>query len=79
MPKHGKRYKAQVEQIEKGKVFAPITGLQLVKDMANAKFDETVEVSIRLGADTRTADQNVPGSISLPHGTGKEVRVAVFA
>ena len=79
MPKHGKRYKAQVAQVEKGKVFAPITGLQLVKDMANAKFDETVEVSIRLGVDTRKADQNVRGSISLPHGTGKEVRVAVFA
>jgi large subunit ribosomal protein L1 len=79
MPKHGKRYKAQAEQVEKGKVFAPITGLQLVKDMANAKFDETVEVSIRLGVDTRKADQNVRGSISLPHGTGKEVRVAVFA
>ena len=53
--------------------------MELAKELAPAKFDETVEVAVRLGVDTRKADQNVRGSISLPHGTGKTVRVAVFA
>ncbi len=79
MPKHGKRYKDQLAKIDRSKLHTPMEGLQLVKDIAAAKFDETVEVSIRLGVDTRKADQNVRGSISLPHGTGKSVRVAVFA
>ena len=56
-----------------------MTAVKLVKELAPAKFDETVEVSVRLGVDTRKADQNVRGSISLPNGTGKSVRVAVFA
>ena len=79
MPKHGKRYKEQLAKVDRSELLKPKAGLQLVKDIANAKFDETVEVSIRLGVDTRKADQNVRGSISLPHGTGKTVRVAVFA
>ncbi|MDO4536761.1 MAG: 50S ribosomal protein L1 [Coriobacteriales bacterium] len=79
MPKHGKRYNAQAEKIDRSAVYSPKAGLQLCKDLAAAKFDETIEVSIRLGVDTRKADQNVRGSISLPHGTGKSVRVAVFA
>ncbi|MBR3159884.1 MAG: 50S ribosomal protein L1 [Atopobiaceae bacterium] len=79
MPKHGKKYKDQLAKIDRTKLHTPKAGLQLVKDVAAAKFDETVEVSIRLGVDTRKADQNVRGSISLPHGTGKSVRVAVFA
>ena len=79
MPKHGKRYKEQVKKVDRSQLMKPKAGLQLVKDIADAKFDETVEVSIRLGVDTRKADQNVRGSISLPHGTGKTVRVAVFA
>ena len=79
MPKHGKRYKDQLAKIDRSKFYSVREGLQLVKDVAAAKFDETVEVSIRLGVDTRKADQNVRGSISLPHGTGKSVRVAVFA
>lgn len=53
--------------------------MELAKELAPAKFDETVEVAVRLGVDTRKADQNVRGSIALPHGTGKSVRVAVFA
>ena len=53
--------------------------MELAKELSPAKFDETVEVAVRLGVDTRKADQNVRGSISLPHGTGKSVRVAVFA
>ena len=78
MPKHGKKYNAAAEKVEK-KLYAPMTAVKLVKELAPAKFDETVEVSVRLGVDTRKADQNVRGSISLPNGTGKSVRVAVFA
>jgi len=79
MPKHGKKYNEALAKVDRSKLFTPKSALQLVKDVAPAKFDETVEVSIRLGVDTRKADQNVRGSISLPHGTGKSVRVAVFA
>lgn len=79
MPKHGKNYNNASAKIEAGKLYAPKEAMQLVKDLSSAKFDETVEVSIRLGVDTRKADQNVRGSISLPNGTGKSVRVAVFA
>lgn len=79
MPKHGKRYLELRKQVDRSALLSPKAGLQLVKDLANAKFDETVEVSVRLGVDTRKADQNVRGSISLPNGTGKSVRVAVFA
>jgi large subunit ribosomal protein L1 len=78
MPKHGKKYKEQAAKVER-KLYSPKAAMELVKELAAAKFDETVEVSIRLGVDTRKADQNVRGSISLPHGTGKTVRVAVFA
>ena len=78
MPKHGKKYRAAEEEVGSD-VRAPLEAMRTVKDVAFAKFDETVEASIRLGVDTRRADQNVRGSISLPHGTGKSVRVAVFA
>lgn len=78
MPKHGKKYQDAAAKVEK-RVYSPKEGLELVKSLAPASFDETVEVSIRLGVDTRKADQNVRGSISLPNGTGKSVRVAVFA
>lgn len=78
MPKHGKKYQDAVAKVEK-RVYAPKEGFELVKSLASASFDETIEVSIRLGVDTRKADQNVRGSISLPNGTGKSVRVAVFA
>ena len=79
MPKHGKKYREALAKVDREKFYSPLAGLQLVKDIAPGNFDETVEVSIRLGVDTRKADQNVRGSISLPHGTGKSVRVAVFA
>ncbi len=79
MPKHGKNYNANLAKVDTAKLYAPKEAMELVKELASAKFDETVEVSIRLGVDTRKADQNVRGSISLPHGTGKTVRVAVFA
>ena len=79
MPKHGKNYNNSAAKVDSAKLYTPKEAMTLVKELASAKFDETVEVSIRLGVDTRKADQNVRGSISLPHGTGKTVRVAVFA
>ena len=79
MPKHGKNYAAAAAKVESAKLYTPKEAMTLAKELASAKFDETVEVAIRLGVDTRKADQNVRGSISLPHGTGKTVRVAVFA
>lgn len=79
MPKHGKNYNNNAVKVDSAKLYTPKEAMTLVKELASAKFDETVEVSIRLGVDTRKADQNVRGSISLPHGTGKTVRVAVFA
>ena len=79
MPKHGKKYNAAAAKIEAGKLYAPKEAAALVKEIAFAGFDETIEATFRLGVDTRKADQNIRGSISLPHGTGKTVRVAVFA
>ena len=79
MPKHGKNFRAAAAKIDRTKLYAPMEAMALAKEAAPAKFDETIEVSIRLGVDTRKADQNVRGSISLPNGTGKTVRVAVFA
>ncbi|HJG36761.1 50S ribosomal protein L1 [Enorma phocaeensis] len=79
MPKHGKNFRAAAEKVEKFKLYTPLEAVRLVKEVAPAKFDETVEAHFRLGIDTRKADQNIRGSISLPHGTGKTVRVAVFA
>jgi large subunit ribosomal protein L1 len=79
MAKHGKNYRNAEAKVETGTLYAPKQALDLVKQVASAKFDETVEVTFRLGIDPRKADQNIRGSIALPHGTGKTVRVAVFA
>ncbi len=79
MPKHGKKFNAAAEKVDSTKLYTPLEAANLVKEVAPAKFDETVEAHFRLGIDTRKADQNIRGSISLPHGTGKTVRVAVFA
>ena len=79
MPKHGKRYNEQAAKIDSTKLYAPVEAAKLVKETASAKFDESIEVHFRLGIDPRKADQNIRGSIALPHGTGKTVRVAVFA
>lgn len=79
MAKHGKNYINATAKFDKAEVYSPKKAMELVKELSTAKFDETVEASIRLGVDTRKADQNVRGSISLPNGTGKTVRVAVFA
>lgn len=77
--KHGKKFREAAAKVDRAAVYAPLEAVKLVKELANAKFDETVEAHFRLGIDTRKADQNIRGSISLPHGTGKTVRVAVFA
>lgn len=79
MAKHGKKYLEAAAKVNRNEQLSPLAALTLAKELASAKFDETVEVSIRLGVDTRKADQNVRGSISLPNGIGKSVRVAVFA
>ncbi len=75
----GKRYVDAAKLVDPGKVYEPAEALQLVKETARAKFDETVEVAVRLGVDPRHADQVVRGAVVLPHGTGKKVRVLVFA
>ena len=77
--KRGKKYQDSVKAIDKTKLYDPIEGCQLTIDTAKANFDETIEVSVRLGVDPRHADQQVRGAIVLPHGTGKSVRVLVFA
>lgn len=77
--KHGKKFREAAAKVDRTAVYTPLEAVKLVKELANAKFDETVEAHFRLGIDTRKADQNIRGSISLPHGTGKTVRVAVFA
>lgn len=79
MPRRGKRYREAKSQLTVGEKFAPKDAIQAVKDLSFAKFDETVEVAARLGVDPRQADQVVRGTVSLPHGTGKEVRVLVIA
>ena len=75
----GKKYKDSIALIEKSKLYEPAEAMDLVCRTAKAKFDETVEVHIRLGVDSRHADQQVRGAIVLPHGTGKTVRTLVFA
>ena len=79
MPKHGKRYRGAVDSYNKESHYPPDEAVALVKQMATAKFDETIELHIRTGLDTRHADQQLRGTARLPHGLGKEVRVAVFA
>ena len=79
MAKHGKKFRAAAELVNSDQLYTPPAAAKLVKSLDTAKFDETVEAHFRLGIDTRKADQNIRGSISLPHGTGKTVRVAVFA
>jgi large subunit ribosomal protein L1 len=80
MPKPGKRYRNAVAKIDREKRYAMDEAVKLLIDAGGAaKFDETVEVAVRLGVDPRQADQNVRGTVVLPHGTGKSVRVVVFA
>ncbi len=75
----GKKYKDSAKQIDKNTQYEAAEGMELVCKTASAKFDETVELHVKLGVDSRHADQQVRGAIVLPHGTGKTVRVLVFA
>ena len=77
--KQGKKYIAAAGLIEASKLYDPAEAMELVCKTATAKFDETVEVHVRLGVDSRHADQQVRGAVVLPHGTGKKVRTLVFA
>lgn len=77
--KRGKKYEDAVKQIDRSKLYEPGEALNLVKQIAVAKFDETVEAHVKLGVDPRHADQQVRGTVSLPHGTGKTLKVLVFA
>ena len=77
--KQGKKYIAAVGLIDSTKLYDPAEAMELVCKTATAKFDETVEVHVRLGVDSRHADQQVRGAVVLPHGTGKKVRTLVFA
>ncbi|WP_347489917.1 50S ribosomal protein L1 [Desulfoscipio sp. XC116] len=79
MPKRGKRYQDAAKQIDRAKLYDPQEAIDLLKSMSKAKFDETVEVAVRLGVDPRHADQQVRGAMVLPHGTGKTRTVLVFA
>lgn len=77
--KHGKKYVESKKLIDSTRQYDPREGLDLLLQTAKAKFDESVEVHVRLGVDSRHADQQVRGAVVLPHGTGKTVRVLVFA
>jgi len=77
--KRGKRYRALENLIDKNKLYSPQEAISLVKKMGNTKFDETVELSVKLGVDPKRSDHQVRGSTPLPHGTGKKVRILAIA
>ena len=77
--KRGKKYIEAAKLIERGNLYDPAEAVALVKKSATAKFDETIEAHIRTGCDGRHADQQIRGAVVLPHGTGKKVRILVFA
>ncbi|OCT10838.1 50S ribosomal protein L1 [Paenibacillus pectinilyticus] len=79
MPKHGKKYREVAQLVNAENLYDPSEAIELVKKTAPAKFDETVDVAVRLGVDPRKQDQAVRGVVVLPHGTGKTKRVLVFA
>lgn len=79
MKKRGKKYAELVKQVDKAVLYEPADAIELAKKTAKAKFDETIEVHIRTGCDGRHAEQQIRGAVVLPHGTGKSVRVLVFA
>lgn len=79
MSKNSKRFKVAKAAVEVGKFYTPLEAITLAKSLETANFDETVEVHIKLGVNPRHADQQVRGTVMLPHGTGKTIRVAVFA
>ena len=79
MSQHGKRYAEARGRIDREQVYTPLEAVRMLKDFPAAKFDETVELHFHLGLNVRHADQQLRGTLMLPHGTGKEMRIAVFA
>jgi large subunit ribosomal protein L1 len=79
MSAHGKKYRAARAQVDRERVYSPVEAIRLLKSFDGTKFDETVEVHFRLGLNVRHAEEQLRGTLMLPHGTGKEARVAVFA
>ena len=79
MSKNSKAYRAAAEKIDAGRIYSPLEAANLAKETSSKNYDATIDVAIRLGVDPRKADQLVRGTVSLPNGTGKTVRVAVFA
>lgn len=77
--RHGKKYVDATRRYDREQLHSPVEAFRLLKSLGSRNFDETVEVAFRLGVDPRKADQMIRGTVSLPHGTGKSVRVAVFA
>jgi large subunit ribosomal protein L1 len=76
---HGKRYRRQYDKVDRDQAYPPAEAIALIKDTASAKFDETVELHLLLGVNVRHADEQLRGTLALPHGLGKDVTVAVFA
>jgi large subunit ribosomal protein L1 len=76
---HGKRYRQQYDKIDRDRAYPPAEAIALIKETASAKFDETVELHILLGVNVRHADEQLRGTLALPHGLGRDVTVAVFA
>lgn len=79
MPKHGKKYLQALAKVDREKLYTPQEAIKLVKEIAHAEFDETVELHLRLGIDPRHSDQQIRSTVLLPYGLGKTVRVLVFA
>lgn len=76
---HGKRFRMQYQKVQRDTLYAPADAIALIKQTASAKFDETVELHVRLGVNVRHADEQLRGTLALPHGLGKDVTIAVFA
>ena len=79
MAKRGKKYLEAVKQVDRNESYTPIEAIELVKKTSTSKFDATVETHMRMGLDPRQADQQLRGLVALPHGTGKQIRILVFA
>ena len=77
--KHGRRYSAQLAKVEREREYEPVEAIALVRELASSKFDESIEVHVRTGLNVRHADEQLRGTIALPNGLGKDVKVAVFA